>query len=269
MSIEKALKAKNSGVFIENLQAAFLKKGPAEILDAIQKAPPLKWAPEIEIKKLGLMSWCDNKNISELKSKIIQCINADEFRSSMIGCLFLFGSGENKAAIEISEKVFEKAESSSDYEFYASSALSELINCSIEWEGAPNGRYYIAVDKNYLSSTVSSVTDDFRQLNILHNESRVIELATGFSRAGQHETSKALLNEYLNTISEYSDIESLIYNFTSTIEGMAAENRSIEATDCNFVNVDFVAICFAKAKENSKKSNQESLNELLEYVKGY
>ena len=125
--------------------------------------------------------------------------------------------GEKKTAIDLSEKVFEKAESSSDYEFNASSALSVLINCSIEWEGAPNGKYYVTVDKDYLSSTVHSIADDFRQSDILYNESRIIELATGLARAGENEKSKELLDEYLNTISDYSDIESLIYNFTKTI----------------------------------------------------
>ena len=81
MSIEKALKAKNSGLFIENLQAAFLKRSPEEILDAIQKAPSLKWAAEMEIKKLGLMTWCDEKYVAELISKIHQCIEAEEYRS--------------------------------------------------------------------------------------------------------------------------------------------------------------------------------------------
>lgn len=269
MSIEKALKAKNSGVFIENLQAAFLKKSPAEILDAIQKAPALKWAPEMEIKKFGLISWCDQNNLSELKSKILQCIDADEFRSAMLGCLFFFGIGESKSAIELSERIFEKAESSADYEFNAGSALSVLINCSIEWEGAPNGKYYVAVDKDYLSSTISSIADDFRQSDILYNESRIIEFATGLARAGRHEAVKALLNEYLNKISDYSDIESLIYNCTRTIDGMAPENRSIETTDCEFVHVDFVELCLKKAKENSKKSDKESLSELSEYVKEY
>jgi hypothetical protein len=269
MSIEKALKAKNSGVFVENIQAAYLKRSTGEILDAIQNAPFLKWAHEMEIIKFGLMSWCEDNYASELKSKIVQSIDADEFRPAMIGCLFLFGMNENKTAIELSETIFEKAESSSDYEFYASAALSVLISCSIEWKGAPNGKYYIAVDKGYLSSTVTSVTDDFRQSDTLYNESRIVELSMGFSRAGQQERSKELLNEYLTSLSEYSDIESLIYSLTKTIEGMPANSRSVEVTPCDFVNTDFVEICLSKAKEISEKSDEESLNELSQYVKDY
>lgn len=181
----------------------------------------------------------------------------------------MFGLGDTGAATELSEKIFEKAESSSDYEFNASSALSILMDCSIEWEGAPNGRFYIAVDKNYLASTVTSVADDFRQSNILYEESRVVEFAKGLAKAGQQENLKALINEYLDKISEYSEIESLIYNFTIVIEGMPIEYRSIEVTECDFVDVDVVEFCFAKANEKAKKSDKESLGELLEYVKDY
>ena len=143
MSIEKALKAKNSGLFIENLQAAFLKRSPEEILDAIQKAPSLKWAAEMEIKKLGLMTWCDEKYVAELISKIHQCIEAEEYRSAGIGCLYLFGIGQSEAAIELSEKAFESIESASDYEFNATSLLSILISSTVEWEGSPSGKFYI------------------------------------------------------------------------------------------------------------------------------
>ena len=37
----------------------------------------------------------------------------------------------------------------------------------------------------------------------------------------------------------------------------------------HFVNTDFVVICLSKAKEISEKSDEESLNELSQYVKDY
>ena len=269
MSIDKALKAKNSGVFIENIQMAFLNKNSADILDAIQKAPQLKWSPETEIKKLGLISWCDPLSISELKSKILHCVEADEFRSAMIGCLFLFGVGLAKDGIDLSEKIFEKSESSSDYEFNASSALSILVDGFIEWEGAPNGKFYISIDKDYLLSTITSIADDFRQSGVLYEESRVIEFAKALAKAGDYQRLKSLIIEYLDTISEYSEIESLIYNFTRTIEGMPVENRSLEVVECEFLDLDLLNICLEKAKVKAKKSDKNSLNELLDYVSQY
>jgi hypothetical protein len=246
-----------------------LKKDTEEILGALQKPPALKWALEMEIIKLGLMSWCDKDNSKELKSKILQCIDAEEFRSAMMGCMYLFGVGENEMAIQLSERIFEVAESSSDYEFNASSALSVLIDCSVQWEGAPNGKYYVSVEKNYLASTILSIADDFRQSDDLYNESRIVEMATGLSRAGRQDEAKKLLNEYLDKISEYSEIESFIYNFTRSVYGIPNGTRSIEEISCDFVGVDFIKHCFAKAKEVSKKSDKDSLGELLEYVAEY
>ena len=171
-----------------------------------------------------------------------------------------------KRAIELMEQLFERIESSSDYGYHATSVLSIIAGSSIEWQGAPNQKYYVKTDSGYLDSTISSVVEDLRGLGFVYNESHVIDFSAGYARAGLPLKSIALLNEYLIKISTYSDAESFTYNFTKTVDGITRETRSLECPQVDFATYEFMLKAYDKAKSLASKDDKEALVDLGGFV---
>jgi hypothetical protein len=136
----------------------------------------------------------------------------------------------------------------------------------LEWKGAPSGKCFIAVDKEYLISTITSIVDDLRASERLFQEGYVVEFASGLAKAGGNEKSHQLLTEYLENISDFSDIESFMYCLTKTIPGLPPVSQSLEVAEVDFVNASFLRDCLEKAKKSAKESDADSLDELIKYV---
>jgi len=262
----KTIKAKKSGVFVEQIQLAFLKCNTNEVLAAFGKAPDLKDAPEVQINKLGIMTWCDLNRITHLDSKIQWCIDNEEYRSAAIGCEYILGANAEKRAIELMEQLFERIESEPDYEYHATSVLPIIADSSIEWEGAPNRKYYVKTSGGYLDSTISSIVEDLRVLGFVYRESLAINFSAGYARAGLPLKSIALLNEFLIEIVTYSDVESFIYSLTKTVDGITRETRSLECPQVDFVSYEFMLMAYDRAKSLASKDDKEALVKLNGFV---
>ena len=157
MTLQKALRAKNSGVFMDSIQVEVLRNGfTAEVKSALSSPPRMKWGPYTEMQKLGCLAWSDGALTSELGEHAKRCIETEELNTALIGALFMFGVGATEAAIECSERAFESAEASGDYEFHAGLLVSTLVKGGCDWSGAPDGVYHVRVDKTYRSEEHTS-----------------------------------------------------------------------------------------------------------------
>ena len=81
-----------------------------------------------------------------------------------------------------------------------------------------------------------------------------------------HDKATLLMKEFIDMKDDYSEIESFIYNLTSTIEGLPSDLRSMGAVNSEFVTPEFVTVCLEKARTHAKTSDGDALTELSEYV---
>lgn len=267
MSIQKALKSKNSGDFIEYVQAEVIRNGFSEDVTKTLLFPPkMNWGAFTEMQRQGMLAWSVGGVTDELIDHLKACIDEEEFRNAIIGTLFMFGVGAKEYAVEHSELVFSLAEKSSDYEFFASTLVSELVKGGVDWHGAPDGVYHVNVEKAYLSSTIQSVSDDFRSSGWLFKESYILDFATGLAKSNELSKSHELLIEFSKTLEDFSSCESLIYSITPTLPGLAEQDRSLTVNPTAFANKDVCLTLFEKASSLAKKSNKSELKEIEEYI---
>lgn len=267
MSIVKAMKAKNSGDFIELLQQAYINEAPEKVLAALLKPPAMKWGADTRIAKEGMISWCKGSVSDGLIMEIKKAPENSDFRAAIIGCLYLFGLGESTKAIAASESIFEVVENSSEYPFHATTMLSELIGGSIEWSGAEGGKYYVGIEINYLKSTVISVVDDLRAMDKLYEEATIIDCSKGLARAGDIAGANKLLMTYADQIVEFDQIFSLASQLSSFVSGIIAEKRSTTAPSIPFVSQDTFAACSKVAKALAGSERKEDLDQIVDYIK--
>jgi hypothetical protein len=267
MSIQKAIKSKNSGDFIEHIQAEVLRNGFSEdVTKALLFPPKMSWGAFTEMQRQGLLAWNVGGVTDELIEHLKACTDDEEFRSAIIGALFMFGVGAKEYAIEHSEFIFGLAEKSNDYEFFASTLISELVRGGVDWHGSEEGIYYVNVDKSYLSSTIQSVSEDFRSSGWLFKESYILDFSTGLAKSDQLDKSLDLLIEFAKTLEDFSSCESLIYSLTTTISGFAASDRSLKVDQIAFANKEICSLIFSRASSLSKKSDKSELEELEAYI---
>lgn len=267
MSIQKALKSKNSGDFIEHIQAEILRNSFSEdVTKALLFPPKLSWGAFTEMQRQGILAWSVGGITDELIDHLKACIDEEEFRTAIIGTLFMFGVGAKEYAIEHSEMVFELAEKGNDYEFFASTLIAELVRGGVDLHGSPDGIYYVDIDKSYLSSTIQSVCEDFRSSECLFKQSYVLDFALGLAKSNELSKSHDLLIEFSKTLEDFSDCESLIYSLTSTVAGFAEKDRILTVDQTAFANKELCSIVFEKANSLAKKSDKNSLKELEEYI---
>jgi hypothetical protein len=267
MSVAKARKAKNSGDLIEALQSVFASNPmDAALKDLLDNPPNLKWGIATTIDREGLKSWVKGQTADDLVDLIKSAAEQDEFRSGVIGCLYLFGLGDNKRAIELSEMLFERAEAGDDYIFNATNMIAELAASSLSWAGTENNKYYVSIDRDYLYSTCRSVLEDFRVSDRLFETSTIVTLASGLAKAGAADAANDLLSEHISRLTDFSDFTDFGYSLTPTIDGMPDDFRGLAVSQVPWVSRD----TFEKTRQESLKTrdseNGDELDSLIQYI---
>jgi hypothetical protein len=266
MSIDKAKKAKNSGTFIEQIKKSFTSSETSQLLEALSSPPTLKWSSETEVERLGLIQWLAPTDSVALVKKLEDCIEKEDLRVCALGALYLFGSGNADLAIKILESGFEKAEKTDDYKFHAENMINLLIGGSLDGFTSDSGKMYVKIPADYLKSTVQSVAEDFNASGFMDSDSLATMFAQGIAKAGDKTAAAGIIKKYADTLSEFSDSESLIYCLTKQIEGLPAQDKSPIVPMIEFIDEDVFDHCMSKATSLAKKNQANELKELKDYI---
>jgi len=268
MKIDKLNKAKNSGVYIEFAKEAFDENDLGQLGAALKNPPKIKWSSDTEIERLGLMTWIDKASSPNLVAKIQTLAESEEYRAAAVGVLYLFGADLKDQAIESSEKIFELCESNSNYSHHSINVVSQLIAACVSWPHVESKNMWVAVDKDYLLSTIDSVLEDLRAASSkqLDNSSTIIELAQGYARCGMLARGLQLILVYAQRLTEYCDLQDMIYSLLGEASSIPTVSRSSELSNVQFISREFATTLFEIAKSKATSENEEDLVGLKEYV---